>query len=132
MNVPSKDPERRKEISGIANVALQLKRSTDPEFAKKWKESYRQRFLNRRNLKTSGSFKKGDARAIECGKKGGRAVEVKHPNHFSVMGCKSRAYENKIAKQIQADLVFKPQEVCDRIVVRQGQIGFIEIKLISI
>jgi hypothetical protein len=46
----------------------------------------------------------------------------------SKAGKKSRLFENEIAKNIQADRIFLPQEVCDRIVVRNGKIIFIEIK----
>lgn len=46
----------------------------------------------------------------------------------SEAGKKSRYYENKIAKTIVADKVYLPNEVCDRIVVRDGEIFFIEIK----
>lgn len=43
-------------------------------------------------------------------------------------GKKSRLYENEIAKTIVADKIFLPNEVCDRIVVRNGEIFFVEIK----
>jgi len=46
----------------------------------------------------------------------------------SKAGKKSRLFENEVAKTIQADNIFLPQEICDRIVVRNGKIFFIEIK----
>jgi hypothetical protein len=46
----------------------------------------------------------------------------------SAAGKKSRKYENEIAKKIIADKIYLPNEICDRIVVRNGKIYFIEIK----
>ena len=46
----------------------------------------------------------------------------------SEAGKKSRYYEQKIAKNIQADKIYLPSEVCDRIAIRNGEIFFIEIK----
>ena len=47
---------------------------------------------------------------------------------LSEAGKKSHYYENKIAKTIVADKIYKPSEVCDRIVVRNSKIYFVEIK----
>ena len=59
---------------------------------------------------------------LEGGEKG-----RKNMNH-SDAGKKSRYYENKIAKNIVADKIYLPNEVCDRIVIRDGKVFFIEIK----
>ena len=40
----------------------------------------------------------------------------------------SRIRENQVAATIVADMVYLPSEVCDRIVVRDGKIFFVEIK----
>lgn len=44
------------------------------------------------------------------------------------MGLKSREHENKVAKRLCYKNIFLPQSVCDRIVVEDGEIIFIEIK----
>ena len=46
------------------------------------------------------------------------------------MGKKSRFYENIVAERIKNsyDFLFKPNEVCDRIGIKNGEIFFIEIK----
>lgn len=44
------------------------------------------------------------------------------------MGLNSRKYENQVAKEITCDEMFLPQEVCDRIIVIDGKVIFIEIK----
>lgn len=48
--------------------------------------------------------------------------------NLSEAGKKSRIYENEIAKTIKGDKIYLPCEVCDRIVIRNGEIFFIEIK----
>jgi len=57
---------------------------------------------------------------------------LKHLKNIDVnrsdAGKNSRLYENEIAKNIVADKVYYPNEVCDRIVVRNGKIYFVEIK----
>jgi len=49
---------------------------------------------------------------------------------FAEMGRKSRFYENIVAERIKNsyDILFKPNEICDRIGIRNGEIFFIEIK----
>ena len=47
--------------------------------------------------------------------------------HFRMMGKRSRLHENQVASKLEG-LIFQPNEVCDRIVVRDGQVFFIEIK----
>jgi hypothetical protein len=54
--------------------------------------------------------------------------EARKKINLSEAGKKSHLYENEIAKTIQADKIYLPNEVCDRIVVRNGEIFFIEIK----
>lgn len=48
--------------------------------------------------------------------------------HLRRMGKNSRKHENEVASRLQGDFIFKPNEVCDRIVVRNGKIFFVEIK----
>ena len=49
---------------------------------------------------------------------------------FIEMGKKSRFYENIVAERIRNsyDFLFKPNEVCDRIGIKNGEMFFIEIK----
>ena len=53
--------------------------------------------------------------------------------NFSEMGKKSRIYENLVEQKIKSkfDLMFKPDEVCDRIGIKDNKIFFIEIKNIK-
>lgn len=44
------------------------------------------------------------------------------------MGKLSRAHENCVASTLKGDFIFQPNEICDRIVVRDGRIYFVEIK----
>ncbi len=44
------------------------------------------------------------------------------------MGLKSREYENMVASKLKYKNIFLPQSVCDRIVVENGRVIFIEIK----
>ncbi len=76
----------------------------------------------------SGEFKKGDERASINGKKGMMARLSKNPNLQSDAGRNSRKHENLVASKLEADQVFMPSEICDRIVVRNGDIFFVEIK----
>ena len=46
----------------------------------------------------------------------------------SKMGKLSRIYENEVAKTLKYDKVFLPNEICDRVCVKNGQIFFVEIK----
>lgn len=50
--------------------------------------------------------------------------------HLSEMGKKSRERENKAIGNIECeyDQIFLPQEVCDRIAIRNGKLFFIEVK----
>lgn len=50
--------------------------------------------------------------------------------NYSEMGKKSTYYENIKSKEIEKefDLMFKPNEVCDRICIKENKIIFIEIK----
>jgi glutamine amidotransferase-like uncharacterized protein len=73
-------------------------------------------------------FKKDDETTIKCAKKGRAVLLGLHPNLQSEVGKKSRLYENETAKTIQANKIYLPCEVCDRIVVRNGKIFFVEIK----
>lgn len=61
-------------------------------------------------------------------KKLGQLEDARKQINTSKAGRKSRLFENKIAETIKADKVFLPQEVCDRIIVRDGKIIFVEIK----
>jgi hypothetical protein len=56
--------------------------------------------------------------------------EKRTKESFAEMGRKSRLYENIVAERIKNsyDILFKPNEICDRIGVRNGKIFFIEIK----
>jgi hypothetical protein len=47
--------------------------------------------------------------------------------HYQMMGKRSRLHENEVAAKLTG-LVFQPNEVCDRIIIRDGQVFFIEIK----
>jgi len=73
-------------------------------------------------------FKKGSERARQCAIKGFAARIDKNPNTQSEAGKKSRLFENRIADSLQGDHIFKPNEICDRIVVRNGEVFFVEIK----
>ena len=50
--------------------------------------------------------------------------------HLSKMGKKSRERENRVIESIkdQYHKIFLPQEVCDRIAIKDGKIFFIEVK----
>lgn len=86
---------------------------------------------NRLHPNVSWQFKKNDERTRqikESASKGYAAFLAKNPNHYRDMGRKSRLHENKVAAKLKADYIFKPNEVCDRIVIRNGAIFFVEIK----
>jgi len=97
-------------------------------------------------------FKKGDSRAIEAGKKGGKTTQDFHrekvlknlhrgrpemcrkfnkdKTHQSNAGKRSRHWENKKAEELKEtyDEVFQPFRVCDRICFKNGKLVFVEIK----
>jgi len=62
------------------------------------------------------------------------AVQLSHKNHRMKngqarrMGLESRKYENSVADTLKYKSMFLPNEVCDRIVIKNGKIIFIEIK----
>lgn len=84
--------------------------------------------LSRGGNKSSGKFIKNSIKAKECGKKGHEKLIQNNPNLNILAGKNSRIYENKTAKQIQANKIYLPNEICDRIIIRDGKIIFIEIK----
>jgi len=73
-------------------------------------------------------FRKGSERAKECGAKGLVAILEKNPSHQAEAGKRSRLFENKIATKLEGEHIFKPNEVCDRIVIRDAEVFFVEIK----
>jgi len=77
---------------------------------------------------TKGEFKKGELRTLKASKKGMQARLQKYPNLQSEAGRNSRKYENMVASKLKGDYIFMPNEICDRIVVRNGAIFFVEIK----
>ena len=62
------------------------------------------------------------------GKKGRAICLQRNLNAQRDAGRNSRKDENLVASKIEADHVFLPSEVCDRIVIRNGEIFFVEIK----
>jgi hypothetical protein len=56
--------------------------------------------------------------------------EKRTKESFAEMGRKSRLYENIVAERIKKsyDVLFKPNEICDRIGIKNGELFFIEIK----
>ena len=73
-------------------------------------------------------FKSDEERTKKCASMGLAAVLQKNPHQHSDAGKKSRIFENEIASKLQGDYIFHPNEVCDRIVVRNGEVFFVEIK----
>lgn len=68
---------------------------------------------------------------IEDRRKGGIISQKTHPTKLDVakaMGKLSRFYENRTAAKLDYEEIFLPQEVCDRIAFKNGEIVFIEIK----
>ena len=93
-------------------------------------------------------FKKNDPFTKEMAKKGGKISAEKHPEnlnrkvggtfppeyhtkeHCSNAGKHSRIRENAKAKELipNYDNMFLPNEVCDRICIKDGKVIFLEIK----
>jgi hypothetical protein len=73
-------------------------------------------------------FKKDDTWTIECRKKSHETRKTL--GHYSMMGKLSRFYENRVARQLNPKFnkIWQPQEICDRIAIKNGNIFFIEIK----
>jgi len=73
-------------------------------------------------------FKKDDQWTIECRKKSHRTR--RRLGHYSKMGRLSRIRENVVARQLNKEYekMWLPQEICDRIVIKDGKLFFIEIK----
>ncbi len=46
----------------------------------------------------------------------------------SRMGKNSRKFENKIASKLPYDIIFLPNEICDRVAIFNNKVLFIEIK----
>ena len=93
----------------------------------RWKDYERQvKHCREIGKLSSKKFKKGDARAIEARKLRSPTPKEK----LAEMGRRSRLHENMVAKQLQKDFehLFLPNEVCDRIGVKDGKLFFIEIK----
>jgi len=80
------------------------------------------------HIHTKGEFQTGSKRAIKCGSMGFAALVKKNPSALSEAGKRSRHFENEVAAKLQGEHIFKPNEICDRIVVRNGEVFFIEIK----
>ena len=57
-----------------------------------------------------------------------RKLVEKYPDIHSRAGKLSRKFENEVAKTLEGDVIFLPQEICDRIAIRNGKVYFIEIK----
>lgn len=83
------------------------------------------------HIHTSGEFKKGDPETRRIAKMGMEARLKKCPNLQSESGKQSRLHENAVASRLQGDFIFKPNEVCDRIVVQDGKVFFVEIKQVG-
>ena len=72
--------------------------------------------------------------AKKTGYSSGKAGIASHKNgrmakgQASMMGKLSRIHENKVASNLPYKEVFLPQEICDRITIKDGKILFIEIK----
>lgn len=121
------------------SMTILKKLSEDSEYKKKWIE--KTKLSGRKGYETilaKGTFSLGGFSMI--GKKQSQEVVQKrintfnklreqNPNIFRTGSKNSHKYEDEIAKQIQGNLIFKPCEVCDRIVIRNGEIYFVEIKL---
>jgi hypothetical protein len=75
-----------------------------------------------------GKWNKEEAKKF--GKIGFIKLIEKNPNALSEMGKKSRQYENEAINVIKNkfDHIFLPNEVCDRIAMKNDKIFFIEIK----
>jgi len=73
-------------------------------------------------------FEQGSERTRTLAAKGMAARLANNPGCQSKAGKRSRIFENEIAAKLEGDHVFKPNEVCDRIVVRDGEVFFVEIK----
>jgi len=73
-------------------------------------------------------FKKNDPWTIKCREKSHETR--RNLGHYSKMGKFSRFYENKAAKQLNSSFekVWQPNEICDRIAIKNGRVFFIEIK----
>lgn len=75
-------------------------------------------------------FRKGEKRTIDAARKGGLACPKEV---HSRAGMQSRIYENNAVNRITKDynFIFLPNEVCDRIAIKDRQVFFIEAKKIG-
>lgn len=125
LNKTKRDKNSPKEIARKAKTSATILRKIkeDPEFRKNWhnKTVKAGKTTNKKYPKQSNST---IAKRLETFNK----MKRENPDIFRNAGSRSHKYENEVAKTIIAEKIYQPFEICDRIIVKNGKILFIEIK----